>query len=330
LERLDKTPGSGSAEQRLHEQDMDGVDAEILFGPVRKVWDRVKDDDAHHAVVSGYNEWLAKEYCAVAPARLIGLGAISERGVDGAIAELEHCAQLGLKGVCISTYPNGSLYTEPDDDRFWAAALSIGMPVSIHDEIGQGKTDDRPRKGPDLAKRICAYGVKGCVSVARLVVDGVFERFPDLQIYMAENQIGWVPNFLDQMDVLWARHRFWMEREQGLKPLDEPPSAYVRRNFHWGFMDNPFGVKIRHEIGVDRVMWGSDMPHAPSDWPYSVEIIQKNFVGVPEDEKQMMLAGNIIRYFNLDETFESTEERERRVAERRAGSGATVASAVRR
>jgi hypothetical protein len=48
-----------------------------------------------------------------------------------------------------------------------------------------------------------------------------------------------------------------------------------------------------------------------------VEIIQKNFVGVPEDEKQMMLAGNIVRYFNLDETFESSEERERRVAERR-------------
>ncbi len=325
LERLDKTPGAGPPEQRLHEQDMDGVDAEILYGPVRKAWNRIKEDDeAYHAVVSAYNHWLAEEYCAVAPDRLIALGVIPERGVDGAIAELEHCARLGLKGIAVSAFPNGSLHPELEDDKFWAAALSIGMPVSIHDEIGQGSDADPSRAGggADLARRICTYGVKGATTVAKLVIDGVFERFPDLQIYMAENQIGWVPNFLDQMDVLWARHRFWMEREQGLKPLDEPPSAYVRRNFHWGFMDNPYGVKVRHDVGVDRVMWGSDMPHAPSDWPYSVEVIERNFVGVPEDEKRLMLAGNVVRYFHLDPTFESTAERERRVSERRAGKEA--------
>lgn len=323
LERLDKTPGAGPPEQRLREQDMDGVDAEILYGPVRKAWDRIKgEDDAYHAAVSAYNRWLAEKYCAVAPDRLIGLGAIPERGVDGAIAELEHCAKLGLKGVCVSAFPNGSLRPKPEDDRFWAAALGIGMPLSIHDEIGQGKDEEPSAEGADLARRICAYGVKGATSVSRLVIHGVFERFPDLQIYMAENQIGWVPNFLDQMDVLWARHRFWMEREQGLKPLDEPPSVYVRRNIQWGFMDNPYGVKIRHDVGIDRVMWGSDMPHAPSDWPYSVEVIERNFASVPENEKQLMLAGNVIRYFKLDPTFESTEERERRVAERRAGKQA--------
>jgi predicted TIM-barrel fold metal-dependent hydrolase len=328
LERLDRTPGAGPPEQRLREQDMDGVDAEILYCPVRRAWDRMKndDDEAYHAVVSAYNQWLAEEYCAAAPDRLLALGAIPERGVTKAIAELERCARLGLKGVCISAFPNGSLRPAPEDDQFWAEALRIGMPVSIHDEIGQGKdVRDGSAGGADLARRICAYGVKGAVSVSRLVIDGVFERFPALQIYMAENQIGWVPNFLDQMDVLWARHRFWMEREQGLKSLDQPPSVYVKNNFHWGFMDNPYGVKIRHDVGIDRVMWGSDMPHAPSDWPYSVEVIERNFEGVPDDERHQMLAGNAIRYFRLDATFESTEERERQVAERRAGKQAVAA-----
>ena len=323
LERLDRTPGGGPPEQRLSEQDADGVDAEVLYCPVRKAWDRIKDnDDAYHATVAAYNEWLAEEYCAAAPDRLIGLGAISERGIGGAIKELEHCARLGLKGVCIASYPSGSLRPKPEDDEFWAAALNIGMPVSIHDEIGQGKDvrDERSTEGADLARRISSYGVKGATSVARLVIDGVFERFPALQIYMAENQIGWVPNWVDQMDVLWDRHRHWMEREQGLRPLGRPPSYYVRNHIWWGFMDNPFGVKVRHEVGIDRVMWGSDMPHAPSDWPYSMEVIDRNMAGVPEGERRAMLAGNATRYFKLGDTFESTDDRELRVAERRRGA----------
>jgi len=339
--QYDSAAGAGSPEQRLREQDLDGVDAEVLYPSVngQVVVHGITDDDAYHAVVRAYNAWVAEEYCAVAPDRLIGLGVIPQRGVTQAIAEMEHCAKLGFKGVWIGKFPNGGMRPSPEDDQFWAKALEMNMPVTAHESFVDHSPRSRrakpapPRLAPwgaaitghpaDLAARISGYGVRSALIACHLVIDGVFERFPDLQVFMAENQLGWIPNFLEQMDIIWGRHRFVLERVQGLKPLDRPPSEYVRKHVLWGFMDNPFGVAMRHHIGVDKVMWGSDFPHGPTDWPHSIETIERNLVGVPEDEKHLMLVGNAVRFFHLDPTFESTEQREHDVAARRSG-GATV------
>ena len=75
--RYEGTPGTGTPEQRIQEQNQDGIDAEVLFpsqqgGP--KFWRRIEDDAAYKAVVHAYNSWLAEEYCAVDPSRLIGVG----------------------------------------------------------------------------------------------------------------------------------------------------------------------------------------------------------------------------------------------------------------
>ena len=59
------TAGTGSATQRLAEQDKDGVDAEVIFpgvsGPA--LWRNVRDNDAYLAIVRAYNSYLAEEYC---------------------------------------------------------------------------------------------------------------------------------------------------------------------------------------------------------------------------------------------------------------------------
>ena len=72
--------GAGPPEQRMREQDEDGIEAEVLFpglsGP--NFWRGIRDDDAYLAVVHAYNEFLAKDYCAVNPDRLLGLGVIPE------------------------------------------------------------------------------------------------------------------------------------------------------------------------------------------------------------------------------------------------------------
>ena len=57
---------------------------------------------------------------------------------------------------------------------------------------------------------------------------------------------------------------------------------------------------MRHEIGVPRMMWGSDFPHAESDWPESQQAIEVTFAGVPEDERAQMLSGNACAFFHLD------------------------------
>jgi len=130
-------------------------------------------------------------------------------------------------------------------------------------------------------------------------LSGVFDRFPKLKIFFAENQIGWVPFFLQAGDVRYDRHHRWSERLLGFKPLKRPPSEYIREHCLWGFQFDRVGVELRHKIGVDMLMWGSDFPHQESDWPDSLKIIEKNFAGVPEAEKHKMVCGNAVDFFRL-------------------------------
>jgi hypothetical protein len=70
--RYEGTPGTGNAQQRIAEQERDGIDAEVLFpsqqgGP--KFWRRIEDNECYRSVVRAYNSWLAEEYCAVDPER---------------------------------------------------------------------------------------------------------------------------------------------------------------------------------------------------------------------------------------------------------------------
>jgi predicted TIM-barrel fold metal-dependent hydrolase len=260
-------------------------------------------------MVRAYNDFLALDYCSVAPDRLLGMGVIPERSVRYAIDELERCARLGLPGVVLSTFPAGKYYPALEDDEFWRAALAINMPVTVHVQLGargaaSGPVFKYPKeppdvRGQDIVSRMTRYGQYGALNTNQLLMARVFDRFPDLKIFFAENQIGWIPNHLEQMDIHYNRHRFWAERLLGLPLLDRAPSSYIREHIYWGFQDNPVGVEMRHHIGVDHVMWANDFPHAESDWPNSRDVLARNFAGVPEAERYQMVAGNAIAFFHL-------------------------------
>jgi predicted TIM-barrel fold metal-dependent hydrolase len=327
--------GTGPAEQRLQEQDMDGIDAEVLFPTVggRSSWGGISDDEAYLAVVRAYNDFLWEEYCAVAPDRLIGMALMPERGLDTALEEMERCARLGFKGINLNKFPNGSAFPSRKDDTFWTAALDLGLAVTIHSNLeddsgarqraGRGEGQADPAIGVGL--RSSKFALLGARDVLLMASTGVFDRFPELQIYLAEVQVGWVPNCMEQADILYQRHHPWWTAHRGFTPMPEPPSFYLKRNVLWGFYDNPVGVVMRHYMGVEHLMWLTDFPHGPSDWPNSLDVVARNFAGVPEDETQLMVCGNAVRFFHLDPTFETTDERERRVQERRSQQGATLA-----
>jgi predicted TIM-barrel fold metal-dependent hydrolase len=318
--KYEGTPGTGSPEQRMREQDLDGIDAEVLFpsqqgGP--KFWRRIADDDAYTAIVRAYNSWLAEQYSAADPQRLIGVGILPlVNDVADVIAELEFCARAGFKTVLLQGFPSGKPYPSDQDDRFWARTLELNMPISVHVDLERAGE----RKGPlfrypkepdevmkklthDLVDQVGRFGpVRGNGSTAAVqwVLSGLFDRFPTLRIFFAENQIGWIPFFLQGADVRYDRHHRWADRLLGLKPMKRPPSEYIREHFYWGFQFDRVGVELRHKINIDRLMWGSDFPHQESDWPESLGIIDKNFSGVPEHEKHKMVCGNAVEFFRLD------------------------------
>src|SRR4029079_10474929 len=193
---VDDTAGVGPPEQRVAEQDQDGLEAEVLFpnmqmGP--RLWRTMTDDDAYCAAVRAYNDWLGEEYCAVSRDRLIGLGVIPWTNLDDAVAELEHCAKLGLKGVNLGVFPNGQSYPKPEDDRFWAAAIDMRMPLTVHvgfDRLGPRASQPTfvyPGADPEMVKKIpgrtivewlSIMGLPPALSMTQMILSGVFDRFP--------------------------------------------------------------------------------------------------------------------------------------------------------
>jgi predicted TIM-barrel fold metal-dependent hydrolase len=87
----------------------------------------------------------------------------------------------------------------------------------------------------------------------------------------------------------------------GLPKLRKPPSEYLRKHALWGVFDDPIGIQLRQLIGVDKIMWSTDFPHIVTRWPKSLELVEEQFAGVPDDERQAMLAGNAVKFFHLRE-----------------------------
>lgn len=310
----DSTPGCGSAEQRLREQDRDGIDAEILFSlHVRNT--AVRDRAAFMAIIRGFNDYMAEEYCAVDPDRLIAMAVLPNSGAEDDIAEMERCKRAGFKAAWLATYPSGKSIPTPEDDRFWAAAIDLDMPLTIHTSfpahVGSRETplfkypqepEGEQRPPTDFVQRLARQGPyhTGSVEASQMVVAGVFDRFPRLQIFWAENNVGWLPYFYEQIDHEYSVNRFWAERHLGLQRLKHLPSEYLREHAYWGFFEDHVGVRLRHEVGVDRMMWSTDFPHVVTRWPNSLKVMESQMTGVPEEERQKMVAGNAIKFFHLD------------------------------
>jgi len=314
--RVEDAAGTGSPQQRVQEQDRDGMDAEVLFpamvaGPV--FWRNISHDEVYKAVIRGYNDWLAEEYCAVAPDRLIGMGVMPITNAKDAVAEMEHCARLGLKGVLLGALPNSKGYPTPEDDTFWAAAVDMGMPVTVH--VAFNRTGARatqptfkyPKEDPAIMGRlrrpllewITNFGLPPAVSIAQLVLDGVFERFPTLQVFFAETRLGWVPFWLEHADLWYQRHVAWAEQHLGFKPLKELPSTYVREHVYFSVQYERVAVEERHHVGVDRIMFATDFPHIECEWPNSRSVIDKIYADIPEADTQRIWAGNAVEFFHL-------------------------------
>lgn len=310
----ESTPGTGPPRQRVREQETDGLDAEILYPAVvcgPRLWMQVKDDGLHKAIFRGWNAWLGEEYCAEAPDRLFGIGAIPATGIDDAIAELEHCKAVGLTGVQLLAFPNGGGRPLPEDDRFWAASLDLRMPVSIHVELDRsgargGRLLDYPKEDErlttELAFQVQRFAARGGgANAVQLLLSGLFDRFPDLRVCLAETSIGWVPFFLEIADVRYNRHIHWAQAMNGFQPLKAAPSELLNEYFYWGFQQDRSGVELRHRMNVDRLIWAADFPHQESDWPHSDMVMERNFAGVPQDEVYKMTVRNAVDFFHLPE-----------------------------
>jgi uncharacterized protein len=299
--------GAFDGKERLLEQDIDGVDAEVIYPSQRTMGTFMaqEDDDYHLAGLEAYNTWLATDFNAVDPSRVLGLAQMPATDTTTAVKWLREAKAAGFRGVILSAYPSGGAELSADDDPFWEAAEQEAMPVHIH----SGLTHAGKRKagaGAALQTAKAQFGalpglqqMGGAVAgasewLSRFIFSGMFDRFPALQMAAVECGAGWLPHFLEHMDDHWWRNRVWTK-----STLRELPSEYFRRNWKVTFIREPFAVQTRHWIGVKNLMWSTDYPHHRHDWPYSRRVIEESFLGVPDDEKHAMVCGNAVDFYNL-------------------------------
>ena len=271
------------------------------------------DDDFVLAGVEAYNNFLLEEFCAPDPKRLIGLPQIPSLGIDTSIDALRKAKARGAKGVVISNWPSGGASLSADDDPFWAAACDEGMPVSVHINIISRAQRAAGRKAPRRsgnqlyrqdteATRAKAIGGMSHVfsmaagNITAMLFQGVFTRFPQLQMCWIEIGVGWLPHFLESLD-----DRYWRNRSWGRLPIDEPPSTYWYRNNAATFITDRSGIALRQEVGVDNMMWSSDYPHHGNDWPYSRKAIEDTMRHLPEEDRAKITGGNARRIWGLDD-----------------------------
>jgi hypothetical protein len=125
-----------------------------------------------------------------------------------------------------------------------------------------------------------------------MMAGGVFDRHPSLKLVMTEIRADWVPATLAIFD---ARHA------QGDTPLKAKPSEYFHRNCYIApSSPRDYEVGLRHEIGVDRFIFGRDYPHPEGTWPNTFDWIRHAFAGVPEDEARLMLGENAVECYGFD------------------------------
>ena len=273
----DVFPGSYDPAARVKEILEDETDAEVIFNGVSTVWNGIKlcpDKELSLACVKVYNDWIA-EFQAYARERFVCNGTIPTTGIADALDELERCAELGLRTVQLESYPSGS-FSEPtlEDDRFWAAAVGLDMPINVHTQFffpaGDLGSKLNAEGVPDQKVRAKSRGIdvdagSFPVILAKMITSGVFERFPDLKFVGTEVHTGWIPYYLERFDESVLRNR-------GDWTLPLLPSEYFRRNVTVVYIVDEVGAANRYDIGVGNIMWGPDFPHSSSNWPVDYQL----------------------------------------------------------
>jgi uncharacterized protein len=279
--------GSFDPKARLLEQDEDHVEGEVLYASPT-VWAGVKatrDPALRLACFRAYNDWMA-EFTAESPDRLVGVGLVPNTGIDDAVSELRRCVvDLGLRTVALESYPSGSFEgPTPEDDRFWALAVELEVPISLHATFTfPSNAGELFAKGDQRLQKIMTAGSYEKVLEA-LILDGLFDRFPSLMFVGAEVNGAWLPHYLEQFDRSYRQHRKALDVNLNLLP-----SEYFRRNSAITFIIDEAAVLSRHIIGVSNMMWCSDFPHSISNWPIDVEIALAQMTELSRAERDKMM-----------------------------------------
>ena len=302
-------PGCYDVGERVHDMNANGVLASLCFPSFPSfcgaLWARTEDKQLAITMLRAYNDWHIDEWCGGAPGRFVPLALPVMWDAEACAEEVRRVARKGCHALSFTENPEKigfpSLH-DPHWDPLWQACCDEGTIVCIH--IGstagmQFTTMDSP---VDVMITVSPISIVSCA--ADLVWSQVLRRFPALKFALSEGGIGWVPYFLERIDYVHRHHHRWTHQEFGSKK----PSDLFREHIITCFIDDPIGVKLRHEVGIETITWECDYPHSDTTWPTAPEQLSRSLEGVPDDEVDSITWQNAAREFRFDPFAHRTRE----------------------
>ena len=133
-------PGTLDTAERMKDQDLEGLDAEVLYPSVLFSIYQLQDAEIMQATMANYNDWVSS-YAASAPGRLFALALVQLYDLDLAIAEMQRMANQGAVGLSVPCMaPADKPFSDRYYDPFWAAAQELKLPLTMTRlQVNQGR-----------------------------------------------------------------------------------------------------------------------------------------------------------------------------------------------
>jgi predicted TIM-barrel fold metal-dependent hydrolase len=303
--------------RRLEETESDGVVAEVLFpntvppffeqGNLVALQPTEADYEHRWAGLQAHNRWMA-DFCTQAPGRRAACVQVFLNRVEDAVGEIRWATDnFGvLGGVLVpSVPPNRGLHElwEPYYEPLWRVCEELDVPVTIHSGSGVPDYGEHEAARAILLIELAWFAHR---PVWHLIFGGVLERHPALKVVLTEQGVAWIPRGLETLDWFYRRMtlpeaaeaRFFGAVAAGMSMT---PTEYFHRNVWVGasFL-RPSEAPLRHDVGIDHIMWGADYPHTEGTYPYTTEALRAAFGGCPTDEVRAMVETNAAGLYGFD------------------------------
>jgi uncharacterized protein len=245
-------------EKRIAEMDAAGIDMQVLS--LTSPGTEQLDAAAATAIAREANDRVA-EAVRAHPTRFAGFACLPTADPQAAVAELERTIhECGFKGAVINGHVRGRYL---DDKFFWpilGRAEALNVPIYLHPTqppkavIEASYAGFSPVVSDMLAGPGWGWHIETAIRVIRLILGGVFDQYPELQIVVGHMGEG-LPFMLQRLDVM----------AMAMTNIQHPISFYLRENVHYtfsGFNFTPTFLDLLLEVGVDRIMFSADHPYA--------------------------------------------------------------------
>lgn len=279
--------------RRLADMDAAGIDIQLLMLTSPGV--QMFDAPTACALATSSNDQLA-DAIRRHPDRLAGLCAFAPQAPEQAAREIERSVNtLGLKGALVNSHTQGEYM---DDPKFWPifeACEALDVPLYIHPNTPSPQMV-QPFLPRCLDAAIYGFQVETGLHVLRLIVSGLFDRFPKLKIVLGHLGEG-LPFWLYRIDFMHAGI-VRSNRSAGAPPLLRKPSDYLKENFHFttsGMPWEPAVSFVQQTMGHDRVMYAMDYPYQY----VQEEVDAMDKLPLSPEQKHQFFQGNAERLFRL-------------------------------